>query len=106
MGMYLTIPVLEHVPILQAIIGIILVFFAPGFTWSLIMFKKLSRLERLVLSVGISIALVTLSVFGLNLAFHVPINALNSVFIILVITVIPLCIRYGIRYIENRRVKH
>lgn len=99
----LSIPVLDNVPVLRGILGILLVFFAPGFAWSLVFFRTINRLERLVLSAGLSIALVTLSVFGLNMALDVPVNGMTSLVIILIMTAVPLCIYYARKYIKKKQ---
>lgn len=102
-GMFnLAIPVLDNIPALRGILGMLLIFFAPGFAWSLIFFKNVNRLERVALSIGLSIALVTLTVFGLNLALDVPINGVTSLVVILVLIAVPLCIRYGGKLIRDR----
>ena len=82
--------VLGRVPVAQAIFGFLVVFFVPGFAWTLVMFKQLNIAERIALSFGISIAFVTLAVLGLNLALGVSINAVNALLTIALLTVIPL----------------
>ena len=82
-------PFIESVPVLRAIIGFVLVFFLPGFAWTLVIFRNITVLERVVLSIGLSIALVTLSVIGLNMALHMKINGANALLVIIVLTVIP-----------------
>lgn len=77
-------------------LAVILVFFAPGFAWTLVLFHKLDIPERLALSIALSIALVTLSILVLNAVFKVPINGLSALIIILLITFVPL-IWYGLR---------
>ena len=97
------IPVLDNVPIVRAIVGFVLVFFAPGFAWTLVLFKKLSHLERLVLSFGLSIALVTLSILGLNLVIKMRITGLNALLTILLLITIPLILYFTQRYLQKRR---
>jgi len=96
-----SIPVLDSVPVLRAILGVALVFFAPGFTWSLFI-RNINRLERLVVSFGLSIAIVTLSILFLNLVFKMPITGPNATITLVVLTVIPLGIRYGNRYFRRK----
>lgn len=81
---------------IRAIIAFVLVFLVPGFAWTLVFFRRINVLERLALSFGLSIAMVTLSIIAANKLMGVRISGLNSVIIILVITVIPLLI-YGFR---------
>lgn len=99
------VPVLDKVPILRAIIGIILVFFAPGFAWTLVLFKHITSLERLVLSFALSLALVTLSILGLNLVINMRITGLNAFLTILLLIIIPLIIYYIQRYIRKRKIQ-
>ncbi len=94
-----TLPVLDAVPGLRAIIGVALVFFLPGFAWTLIFFKEVNVIERVALSFGLSIALVTLSVLALNLLFGVRISGLNALLTIVVITAVPL----GLYYLRRSR---
>lgn len=82
--------------ILRVALAIVLVFFAPGFAWTLVFFRKLDLPERLALAVALSIALVTLSILVLNAIFKVPISGLSALIIILLITAVPL-IWYGLR---------
>ena len=96
-------PFLDAVPAVRAVLAFLLVFFIPGFVWTLVFFRggQINRLERLVLSIGISIAMVTISILALNLLFDVPISGINAVIIISVITAIPLA-WYFLRRILTR----
>jgi len=78
----------------RGILGFILVFFIPGFAWTLVFFKRVNLLERIALSFGLSIAVVTLSILVLNKLIGIRITGLNSVLIILVITVVPIAVYY------------
>jgi uncharacterized membrane protein len=97
-------PFFDAVPPIRWIIGFILVFFLPGFAWTLVFFSRdrINYLERTVLSVGLSIALVTLSIIALNVLFNVSINTVNAILIILTITIIPL-LWYYLRRFTGRR---
>lgn len=98
----LAIPIIEDVPVIRVILASILVFFLPGFAWSLVFFhKNISIIERIVIAIGMSIALVTLSILALNLLFDVEINGLNAVITISVLTVIPLIIYLLRRYLAR-----
>ena len=91
----LAIPIIEDVPVIRVILASVLVFFLPGFAWSLVFFhKNINIIERIALSIGMSIALVTLSVLALNVLFDVRINGFNALITIIVITVIP-CMASG-----------
>ena len=78
--------------VIRAVLGFILVFFLPGFAWTLVFFRQISVIERVALSFGLSIAVVTLSIIVMNLLLNVRITGLNSVLIIIVITVLPLAV--------------
>ncbi len=86
----------------RGILGFILVFFIPGFAWTLVFFKQVNVLERIALSIGLSIAVVTLSILVLNKLIGIRITGLNSVLIILVITIVPVIIYY----LNRLRRKH
>lgn len=87
-------PFLERVPAVRALLGLTLVFFLPGFAWTLVFFNKINLLERIVLSLGLSIAVVTLSILAFNLVLGVSISGLNSLLIIAVVTIIPVVLHY------------
>ncbi len=96
-------PFLERVPIIRAILGFILVFFLPGFAWTLVFFKRINVIERVALSFGLSIAVVTLSLFFINTLIGARITGFNSVLVIIVVTVVPLLIYYLNRIIRQRQ---
>jgi uncharacterized membrane protein len=84
-------------PVVRVILGGVLVFFLPGFAWSLVFFRNnISAIERIGLSIGLSIALVTLAVLALNVLLHVKINGFNALITISAITATALAI-YAIR---------
>lgn len=78
-------------PGIRAFLGLILVFLLPGFAWTLVLFngRHLTILERIVLSIGLSIASVTLSVLAMNAVLGMRITSVNSALTILGITIIP-----------------
>lgn len=92
----LALPFLERLPFVRAILGFILVFLLPGFAWTLVFFKgkQIGVLERGALSFGLSIALVTLSLFFINRVIGVSINGFNAVLIIMAITIVPVTFYY------------
>ena len=96
------VPVLDNVAIVRAVLGIILVFFTPGFAWSLVLFKQIGRIERFVLSFALSLALVTLSILGLNIVINIRVNGFNALLTILLLTIIPLMIYFIRRHIQKR----
>ena len=98
-----TLPVIDKAPAVRAIIGILLVFFLPGFAWTLVFFKEFQFLERLVFSFALSIVLVILTIIFTNFVFHIRITGLNSLLTIIVITVIPLAIYYAGKRLSAKR---
>ena len=93
-------PFLDRLPALRAVLGFILVFFLPGFVWTLVLFKRVNIIERVALSFGLSIALVTLSILVLNLLLDVKVTGTNSLLIIIVIVIIPLAVYYLKRLVK------
>ncbi|MFC1907296.1 DUF1616 domain-containing protein [Chloroflexota bacterium] len=100
-----SLPFLDSVPAIRGIFGFALVFFLPGFAWTLIFFdgRQINVLERLVLSIGLSIATVALSILAANRLFGLSITGTNSVLVILVITAIPTAWYYLKGIIGKRR---
>ena len=96
-------PALEHLPGLRAFLGFVIVFLLPGFTWTLIFFKQINVVERIALSFGLSIALVTLSILSLNKLIGMKVTGFNSLMIIITVTIIPVAIYYLSRFIRQRQ---
>jgi uncharacterized membrane protein len=94
---------LDNIPVLRAIAGIIIVFFVPGFAWTLALFNRINNAERIALSIGISIATVTLSVLALNLLFKIQITGTNALITIAVITALGLAIYLVKRLIRRKK---
>ena len=94
-------PLLESIPGLRAILALILMFFLPGFAWSLVFFRQINILERIALSVGLSIAIVTLSILALHVVVGVRITGFNSVLIIIILTIIPLAFYCLTRFVRT-----
>jgi uncharacterized membrane protein len=91
------------VPVIRVILASLLVFFLPGFAWSLVFFsKKINVLERAALSLGMSIALVTLAVLVLNVLLHVRINGFNALITILVLTAIAFAVFFIKRFAAGK----
>ncbi len=95
-------PLLSFLAVLRGIGGLILVFFLPGFAWSLVFFKNLKVVERIALSIGLSIALVTLIIMFLNIVLGMRITLFSSLMVIIAITAIPLTI-YGANRLMDRQ---
>ena len=96
---------LDSLPIIRAVLGFILVFFLPGFAWTLVFFsgKQINILERLALSFGLSIAVVTLSILALNRLIGMRITWFNAVLVIIAVTIIPVVIYFLKKLITKQR---
>jgi uncharacterized membrane protein len=99
------VPFLDNIPLVRTILGIVLVFIAPGFAWSLVFFKQINRIERFVLSFALSLTLVTLTILGLNIVLNLPVNGLNALLTILLLTIIPLIIYFIRKYTQKRKTE-
>ncbi len=96
-------PLLESLPIIRAILGLILVLFLPGFAWTLVFFKQISVLERVTFSFALSVVFVTLSLLLVNRLIGVRITGFNSALVIIFITILPVVVYYLNRFIRRRR---
>lgn len=99
----LVFPLFEQFIIIRIILGFVLIFFLPGFTWSLVLLKQLRIIERLIISVALSIVVVTISILFANRLFGVPITGINSVLIIGTVSVLPLVVYCFNRYRQRRK---
>ncbi len=97
-------PFAERLPTLRAILGFILVFFLPGFAWTLVFFSRINIIERIALSFGLSIAAVTLSVIVLHVLLGMRITGANSLLIIIVITIIALALYLLKRFATRQKI--
>ena len=75
--------------VIRAVVAGLLVFFLPGFAWTLVFFRNITVLERIAVSIGLSIALVALCILVLNMLLGMPITGMTGLVVIIVITVIP-----------------
>jgi len=98
------VPFLDSLPAVRAILGFILVFFLPGFAWTLVFFssRQINMVERLALSLGLSIAVVTLCILALNKLIGLGVTGSNAVLVIIAVTIIPVII-YGLKRFIGRR---
>lgn len=94
---------LDYIPGLRAAVAVILIFFLPGFAWSFVFFSReqINRLERAVLSIGLSIALVTVSMYALNLALAVKVTGTNAVIDIIAITFTAVAFYFARKYLKS-----
>lgn len=79
---------------IRAGLGLVLVFFLPGFAWSLVFFRRINVIERIALSLGLSIALVTLSILFTNVVLRIKITIASSLMTILIIIGVPLVVYF------------
>ena len=100
----LLLPFLDSVPVVRAILGFVLVFFLPGFAWTLVFFnsRQINMIERLALSFGLSIAVVPLSIMALNGVIGMKITGFNAVMVIGTVTIVPV-ILYILKRIRGRQ---
>lgn len=86
----------EPVPIIRAIVRFIFVFFlpvSPGH-WCFSNGKQINIVERIALSFGLSITVVTISILSLNMLIDIKITGFNSALIIMIVTIIPVVFYY------------
>ena len=100
----LVLPLLDSLSIVRAILGFVLVFFLPGFAWTLVFFRgqQINSIQRIALSFGLSIAVVVLSILVLNRVIGVRITGFNSVLIIVTVTIVPVIFYWLMQTIGRR----
>ena len=86
--------------IIQMLIGSLLVLFVPGLTWTYALFdnREIDLIERIALAVGLSMALIPLSLFYLHDLAGMRIDLENSVYVVLLLTAVALCLIMFRRY--------
>ncbi|WP_298684212.1 DUF1616 domain-containing protein [uncultured Methanomethylovorans sp.] len=86
--------------IIQMLIGSLLVLFLPGLTWTYALFenREIDLIERIALALGLSLAMVPLSLFYLHDLAGMRIDLANSVYVVLLLTAVALCIIMFRRY--------
>jgi uncharacterized membrane protein len=79
---------------IQMLAGSILVLFVPGLAWTYALFdkKEIDLLERIALSLGLSLVMVPLSLFYLFNLLGIRINLANSVSVVLLLTAAAVCV--------------
>jgi len=82
--------------IIRAIFGGIFILLLPGLAWSYVFFsrKDINWVERIALSFGLSIALVSLAVFLLNKLFGVGINLLTFALVVVSLTALAIALAF------------
>ena len=85
-----------------AIGGLLVVVMAPGLAWSFVFlgWDQVSLVARISVSVGLSMVIVPLTAFFLNVIFGVSITLLNTILISAILTCGPL-VYYGWKYRRN-----
>jgi len=96
------VPFAEQFPALRAVVGFIIVFFLPGFAWTFVFFSKISVIERIVLSMGLSIAIVTLGILALHVVIGMTITGFTSLITIAVIIVLAVATSLIKKFIVKR----
>lgn len=99
-------PFLDGVPAIRVILSFILVFLLPGFSWTLVFFSNIRQInvvERLVLSFGLSIAVVALGLLTAYLFFGVSITGTNALLVILPTIIVPVAWYCLLRIIRKRK---
>lgn len=78
--------------IARAVLGAVLLLFLPGFAWSFVFWGRgqIEWLDRIVLSLAISIGLVPLTIFIAHKLFGMPINATSSIIVVTCLIVLAL----------------
>jgi uncharacterized membrane protein len=68
----------------RVVLGGLFILFVPGFAWTLILYPRdrISLIERMVYSIALSIALISIAFFFCNRFLGIGINMLNSFFIV------------------------
>jgi uncharacterized membrane protein len=90
---------------LRATGSFLLIFIIPGLVWTLVIFRKLHIMERIVLSFGLSIAIVTLIVLAPNRAMGVPVTATNALISVVAVTGVALLL-YALRKFQESRARN
>jgi uncharacterized membrane protein len=88
---------MDIIEVLRIILGSFFVLFIPGFAWSFVFFAidEIDAIERIALSLGLSIAIIPLVIFYLNYLLGVKITLINSTIAILFLTLIPSVIYFA-----------
>lgn len=90
---------MDYLEIIRAIIGSLFVLILPGLAWTYVFYRKneVSAVERVILSFGLSIALISAAVYFLNKLAGVKITLVNIVIIIAILILMPLVVVF-LRY--------
>jgi uncharacterized membrane protein len=72
----------------------VFILVAPGLAWSYVLFRRgnIDLIERVALSLGLSVAVVPLAVFWLNRLFDLRITLLNVVLVVCALAAVALAL--------------
>ncbi|UCH43177.1 MAG: DUF1616 domain-containing protein [Dehalococcoidales bacterium] len=96
-------PFLDRFPFIRMLLGSILVFFLPGFSWTLVIFQQIRVIERLIISFALSFVMVTIGLLFSSVLVGIMVTGFNSVLSIGIIIFIPLAIYYLNRLVKRRK---
>ncbi len=68
------------------VLGVLLVFIVPGYSWSLTLAKDSGGLEKFVICVVLSVSLVILSLLVMNMALKIPLTQATVLWDIIVVS--------------------
>lgn len=69
------------------VLGVLLVFLVPGYSWSLTLAKDSKGLERFVISAVLSVSLVILSLLVMNMVLKIPLTRTTVLWDIILVSV-------------------
>ena len=92
---------LQYIESFRIVFGSFFVLFLPGFFIVELFFQEVDIIEKIALSFALSIAIVPLAVFYLNL-IGIKINSLNSVLTIIGVIIISFIVRFIIDKIKSK----
>ena|SRR3989344_958654 len=92
---------LQYIESFRIVFGSFFVLFLPGFFIVELFFQEVDIIEKIALSFALSIAIVPLAVFYLNL-IGIKINTLNSVLTIIGVIIISFIVRFIIDKIKSK----
>ncbi len=80
---------MEIIELFRIVLNLLLILFIPGFLWSYVFFKKdLDAIERMVISFGLSTAMITLMILFLNRYLGIKVVFLNIFLAVIVLCAI------------------
>lgn len=79
-------PVLDAV---RAVVGLALVAFLPGYLWTRLIWDDLAVASRVLFSIVVSLATVTVSVWSLNFFLAMPITVSTALLVVLFLSALP-----------------